>query len=257
MAEAVRYEHSGAVATLTLDQPANRNAMTPALLEGLAAGLERALGEADARVVVLAHTGPVFSAGADLKGSGSTVSGPGNDLAGVLEMILESPKPLLARIAGHCMGGGVGLAAACDLSVASVDARFAFSEVRVGVIPAVISVVCLPKLGRSRALELFLTGEPIGAARAAEVGLITQAVPAADLDQALDRVIAQVLRGGPTALAAAKRLVLDVPTMERHAAFEHASALSRELFASEEAVEGMAAFRERRQARWVPKEMGS
>jgi Enoyl-CoA hydratase/carnithine racemase len=118
---------------------------------------------------------------------------------------------VVARIAGHCVAGGIGLAAACDLSIADGAARFGFTEVRIGVAPAIISVVCLPKLRRADALELFLSGERITAARAAEVGLITRAVPAADLDAEVAAVVARLLAGGPSALAAAKRLVYTIP----------------------------------------------
>jgi methylglutaconyl-CoA hydratase len=158
----------------------------------------------------------------------------------------------VARIAGHCVGGGIGLAAACDISVADAAAWFAFTEVRVGVAPAIISVVCLPKLRRVDALELFLSGERISAARAAEVGLITRAVPADGLDAEVGAVLARLLAGGPSALAAAKRLVYTIPGMERRAAFARTTELSQSLFASAEAAEGMAAFREKRPPSWAP-----
>jgi methylglutaconyl-CoA hydratase len=121
------------------------------------------------------------------------------------------------------------------------------------VAPAIISVVCLPKLRRADALALFLTGERIPATRAAEVGLITSAVPAGELDAKVDAVIAELLEGGPLALAAAKRLVYEVPSLERQAAFERTTAISQALFTSPEAAEGMAAFREKRQPSWAPR----
>ena len=161
---------------------------------------------------------------------------------------------MLARIAGHCMGGGVGLAAACDLSVAAEEAKFGFTEVRLGVAPAIISVVCLPKLRRADALELFLTGQRISAARAAEVGLITKAAPRETLDAEIDALVSQLVAGGPAALAAAKRLVFDVPVLGRTAAYKQTTAISQALFGSEEAAEGIAAFREKRQPSWVPQE---
>jgi methylglutaconyl-CoA hydratase len=236
-----------------MDQPHNRNALTPALLGGLAGGLRAAAADASVRVAVLTHTGPAFCAGADLSGGGRAAVAPRDGLAGVLAAIQDSPKPVVARIAGHCLGGGVGLAAACDLSVAADDARFGFTEVRVGVAPAIISVVVLPKLRRGDALELFLSGERITAARAADVGLITRAVPADGLDQAVSQVIARLLAGGPSALGAAKQLVYRVPGMERAEAFGWAGELSASLFASAEAAEGMAAFREKRPPSWAPR----
>src|SRR5215469_15628335 len=168
-----------------MDQPHNRNAMTPALLGGLADGLAAALADDAVGTVVLTHTGPAFCAGADLSGGqkqSRSARRKAVGLADVLADIQDAPKPVVARIAGHCVGGGIGLAAACDISIADADARFAFTEVRVGVAPAIISVVCLPKIRRADALELFLSGERISADRAAEVGLITRAVPAGELD---------------------------------------------------------------------------
>jgi methylglutaconyl-CoA hydratase len=250
---AVRYGVSGGVATLTMDQPHNRNAMTPALLGGLTDGLAAALADEAVGAIVLTHTGPAFCAGADLSSTPKPRSRrkePG--LADVLEDIQDAPKPVVARIAGHCVGGGVGLAAACDISIAESAARFAFTEVRVGVAPAIISVVCLPKIRRADALELFLSGERISATRAAEVGLITRAVPAADLDAEVATVVGRLLAGGPSALAAAKRLVYTIPGMERKAAFARTTELSQSLFASAEAAEGMAAFREKRLPSWAP-----
>ncbi|MGH9055891.1 MAG: enoyl-CoA hydratase/isomerase family protein [Acidimicrobiales bacterium] len=252
MSEAVRYEAAAGVATVTMDHPANRNALTPAMLDGLGDGLAEARTDHSVRVVVLTHTGPAFCAGADLSARAGEVVRPRFSLPAVLSAMQDCPKPVIARIAGHCLGGGVGLAAACDLSVASEDARFGFTEVRVGVAPAIISVVVLPKMRRGDALELFLSGERVEATRAAEVGLITRAVPAAALDEAVDLLVGAVMRGGPRALAAAKRLVFSIPRMERSVAFDHTARLSRDLFESEEAAEGMAAFREKRQASWVP-----
>src|SRR5262252_7908920 len=232
-----------------MDQPHNRNAMTPALLGGLAAALANdAVG-----VIVLTHTGPAFCAGADLSATPKPKQRRRElGLADVLGDIQDAPKPVVARIAGHCVGGGIGLAAACDISIAGSEAKFAFTEVRVGVAPAIISVVCLPKIRRADALELFLSGERISAARAAEVGLITRAVPAGELDAEVAAVVARLLAGGPSALAAAKRLVYTIPGMDREAAFTRTTEVTQALFASAEAAEGMAAFREKRLPSWAP-----
>jgi methylglutaconyl-CoA hydratase len=249
---AVRFAHAGGLVTLTMDRPDTRNALTGEILAGLASGMERAESSPGARVVVLTHTGPAFCAGADLR-SGPTPAGGAAvaDLGQVLAAVQDSRLPVVARIAGHCAGGGVGLAAACDLSVAAEDARLAFSEVRLGVAPAIISVVCLPKLRRGDALELFLTGERITARRAVEVGLITRAVPSGDLDAAVAAVVSSVMAGGPAALAAAKSLVHRVPSQDRETALASTAALSAALFASDEAAEGRAAFREKRPPAWA------
>lgn len=246
---ATTYELAGGVATITLDRPESRNALSGELVDSLGDDLTRALADDAVRVIVLTNSGPAFCAGADLKGS----EGPRRwDLPAVLQRMLDAPKPVVGRIAGHCLGGGVGLAAACDLSIAADDARFAFTEVRVGVAPAIISVVCLPKLRRADALELFLTGERITAERAAQVGLITRSAPRAELDGAVAAIVASLLAGGPGALAAAKDLVMRVPAMERDAAFTWAADVSARLFASAEAAAGIAAFRDKSRPPWVP-----
>ncbi|MCU4182843.1 enoyl-CoA hydratase/isomerase family protein [Acidiferrimicrobium sp. IK] len=247
------FSVSGGVATITMDHPENRNAITPELLAEVGAALADAGADPAVRVVVLTHTGPAFCAGADLKRAGarSHAAAP-HDMAGVLSAVMDSPKPVVARIAGHCAGGGVGLAAAADISIAAAGARFAFSEVRIGVAPAIISVVCLPKLRRADALELFLTGERISAARAAEVGLINRAVPDDELDAAVAGVVRALLAGAPGALAAAKSLVYDVGGMERADAFAATARLSASLFEGEEARAGMAAFARKETPPWVP-----
>jgi enoyl-CoA hydratase/carnithine racemase len=149
------------------------------------------------------------------------------------------------------MGGGVGLAAACDISIAADDVRFGFTEVRIGVAPAMISVVCLPKMRPADANELFLSGERITAGRAAEVGLINRAVARDHLDAAVEELVGKLRAGGPNALAAAKQLLVKVPGMEKADAFAWTSKLSAELFASDEAAAGMAAFREKKLPPWA------
>lgn len=245
----VRYELDAGVATLTLDEPDSKNALTPTIVDGLADGLARAMADDEVRVVVLANEGNTFCAGADLKGSGNPARVAFPD---VLAAMLDGPKPVVGRITGHCMGGGVGLAAACDLSVAADDARFGFTEVRIGVAPAMISVVCLPKLRPADAAELFLTGRRVTAAKAAEVGLINRAVPAEEVGAVVDELVQELVAGGPNALAATKGLIAQVPSMGRDEAFARTAELSARLFASDEAAAGMAAFRERRPAPWIP-----
>jgi len=238
------------VGTITLDRPDARNALSADLVDSLADHLREAVADPAVRVVVLTNAGTTFCAGADLR---SGIAGSGrHSLVDVLTAILDAPKPVVGRIAGHCMGGGVGLAAACDISVVADDARIGFTEVRIGVAPAMISVVCLPKMRRADAAELFLSGERITADRAVEVGLLNRAVPREQLDEAVAEVVGRLVHGGPEALGAAKRLLREVPDLARDEAFTVTQSLSAELFASDEAAEGMAAFREKRPARWVP-----
>jgi methylglutaconyl-CoA hydratase len=237
------------VATITLTDVDNRNALSLDLVTSLADRLETAVADDAVRAVMLTNEGTTFCAGADLKAT------PGSQTGGVVplfEAILDCPKPVIGRIAGHCMGGGVGLAAACDISVIADDATVGFTEVRIGVAPAMISVICLPKMRRADALELFLSGERITAGRAVEVGLFNRVAAPQDLDSVVDEVVGRVVRGGPAALAASKRLVREVPELDRDAAFAMTQELSAGLFAGDEAREGIAAFRQKRNAPWVP-----
>ena len=165
----------------------------------------------------------------------------------------RSPKPYVGRIAGHCVAGGMGLAAAMDISFAPHEAKFGFTEVRLGLAPAMISVLCLPKMSPADAASAFLRGNRFTATEAARMGLITAAVPAHRLDAAVDAATADLLAGSPQALAAAKKLLERVPALGFDEALEWAGSLSAELFASEEAAEGMAAYLEKRPPRWVPR----
>jgi methylglutaconyl-CoA hydratase len=198
----------------------------------------------------LTHEGPTFCAGADLR-AGEGRGGSPPDFPSILADLTEGPKPTVARIAGGCFGGGVGLAAACDISVAVDTARIGFTEVRLGVAPAVISPVCLPKLRRADALELFLTGERISATRAVEVGLFTTTAPAADLDRAVADYVDKLVLGAPNALAVCKELIRRVPTMSRADAVTWTTELSAALFQSEEAMVGISSFRNKQPAPWT------
>jgi methylglutaconyl-CoA hydratase len=243
------------VATLTLNRPESRNALSTELVNGLLSHMRQAIADTAVRVIVLTGAGTVFCAGADLKersgisGGATTTELP--TLVQVFQAISAAPKPVVAKLNGHALAGGLGLACSCDISIAPETALMGFTEVRIGVAPAVISVVCLPKMGKADATELFLTGERIGAKRAAEVGLINKAVPADQLDAATEELVAKLLLGGPLALAATKDILQRIPPMEQTAAFRWASALSAELFASEEGAAGMAAFAAKQPAPWV------
>lgn len=253
--ELVHLEVAGGVATVTLDSPANRNALSRALMAGLEKSLDAALADDRARLIVLTGAGPVFCSGADLKemgtgGGGGQGAGPGG-LVRILKSIWHSPKPVIARVGGPARAGGIGLVAACDIAVSVDTATFAFSEVRVGVIPAIISVVTLPKLGLAKGMELFLTGDTFDAGEAVRLGLLNAAVPSDQLDEYIDRYADSILKGAPGAVTGCKRLVREVPGMALDPAFELTSKWSAEYFVSEEAREGMAAFREKRPPRWT------
>lgn len=248
----VRVETTRGVMTATLADLENRNALGAGLVHGLYDALAEANADTAIRALVITNEGNTFCAGANLKeqSGAKTSSRPAIGLDELLMAIQRSPTPVIGRIAGHVMGGGNGLAAALDISIASEDAKFGFTEVRLGVIPAIISVVCLPKMRRGEAMEAFLRGNRFPASRAVELGLINRAVPASALDAAVEEVLDDLRKGGPNALGLAKRLVYDVPAMEQKEAFAYTSRLSGELFRGEEAAEGMKAFLQKRPAAW-------
>ncbi len=255
MTELVHLDVADGVATITLDSPANRNALSSQLRRELLSHLDSAIGDDEARVIVLTHTGTVFCAGMDLKESrGASTQDQGvTEFPAILQRIWTAPKPVLARLEGPARAGGVGLVAACDIAVAAEDVTFAFSEVRIGVVPAVISVTVLPRLLPRAAHELFLTGETFEAHTAAQIGLINSAVPGFDLDAEVNRYLEMLRRGAPGALAATKELL----RQERPAAsladrFAEMGRLSATFFAAPEAQEGMAAFAAKRPPSWAP-----
>jgi methylglutaconyl-CoA hydratase len=247
----VQVAVSRGVATLTLDSPVNRNALSRAMRGQLREALDRALADDAVRVVVLDHTGRVFCSGMDLAeaaGGGAQDQGV-REFPDLLESIWRSPKPVVAVVRGPARAGGVGLLAACDIVVAAESATFAFSEVRLGLVPAVISAVVLPRMVPHVAHRLMLTGNVFDAASAAAGGLVDLVVPDVDVDGELRAQLVELTSGAPTALAETKRLLrARTPAL----GFDDLLELSARFFASEEGQEGIASFREKRPARWVP-----
>ena len=255
MSVPVRTETANGITTVTLADVDNKNALGFALVEGLRGAIAFANADPTVRAVVVTNEGNTFCAGANLKerSSDSEKTSDSNGFERLMVEIMESPTPVIAKIAGHVVGGGLGLAASMDIAVAADATKFGFTEVRLGVAPAMISVVCLPKMRKGEAMEAFLRGNRFPAAQAADLGLISRAVPRENLDAEVDAVLADVVRGGPSALAAAKALIRDVPAMPLDEAFRYTSKLSGDLFASDEAAAGMKAFLNREDAPWVPK----
>ncbi|ASR35096.1 enoyl-CoA hydratase [Prauserella marina] len=252
--ELVHYAVSGGTATITLDSPHNRNALSARLRGQLSDSLDKAIGDEAVRVIVLGHRGPVFCSGMDLKeaqGAGEQSQGV-QEFPSILERIWTSPKPVVAALSGPARAGGVGLVAAADIAVAADTATFAFTEVRIGVIPAIISVTVLPRLNARAAHELFLTGEKFDAKRAAEIGLINAAVPEKDLAAEVERYVAALALGGPSALAATKQLLQGETGTAMPETFATMLATSARFFASEEGQEGITAFAQKRTPNWVP-----
>lgn len=250
---ATRYEIKRGAAWITLNRPENRNALSAVLVNELYAHLQAANADDEVRCIVITGSGSAFCAGADLKSPpGSLVDGKDSvAYPEVLDGILNSPKPVIAAINGAAFAGGLGLVAAADIAISREDAQFSFSEVRIGVIPAVISVVCIPKLGRHHAMKLFLTGERFTGEQAVGMGLVHSAVAAEDLEQAVQAEIDMINLGGPLAVQECKRLVNQVESLSIAEGFEVTAPWSARVFQSPEGSEGMAAFREKRKPSWI------
>ncbi len=251
----VETEFNDGVLTVTLCDEENRNTLSAGLTSELAQILDAAETNPAVRVIVLTNRGRVFCAGADLSERSSRKEGGSKnkpiDPLEIFSRFRKSSKPYIGKIAGHCVAGGMGIAAAMDISIAIEEAKFGFTEVRIGVAPAIISVLCLPKMRPSDASEAFLRGNRFSASEAANMGLINAAVPANELDATVEEVISDIKAGGPKAIAAAKQLALRVPHMQIDEAFDWTSKLSASLFKGEEAQEGMRAYLDKRPPSWM------
>ena len=247
MTSALRVEHDGALLRVTLARPDRRNAFDASLI----AELTDAFADVgDARAVVLAGDGPSFSAGADVEWMRSSVELTYEEnvadalrLRAMLDAIDQCPAPVVARVHGHALGGGCGLVACADIAVAEPGAQFAFSEVKLGIVPAVISPFALAKIGRTAARRWFVTGERFSAEVALRIGLVHEI--AADLDAAVDAIVAELATAGPEAARAAKLLA-----REPRSAAETAESIARHR-TSAEGQEGLRAFLDKRTADWA------
>jgi methylglutaconyl-CoA hydratase len=242
----LRIERDGPIHRITLAKPERRNAFDAELIRELHAAFSEV---GDVRVVVLAGEGPSFSAGADVEWQRSAVELSYDEnvedalrLFRMLEAIDTCPAPVVGRIQGYAFGGGSGVAACLDIGIASEDALFGFSEVKLGIIPAVISPFVLPRIGAA-ARRYFLTGERFDAPTALRIGLVSEVSD--DLDGAVERVVGELLTSGPEATRAAKRLVRERP------GGEEAAQIAARLRAGEEGQEGLRAFLERRKPAWI------
>ena len=252
--------HADGSARITLNRPGIHNAFDERLIAELTAVLAALAGDDAVRVVVLTGSGKSFSAGADLNWMRRTSTygeaenlADARALAKLMATLNELPKPTLARVNGAALGGGTGLVACCDIVVASSQAMFGTTEVRLGLIPAVIGPYVVAAIGVRQARRLMLTGERIGAAEAVRIGLVHEVVAPDELDAAIARLLDHLLKGGPHALAAAKRLVHDLAgrTIDADLIDDTARRIAA-LRASAEAREGLAAFLDKRQANWLP-----
>lgn len=257
MAEVVELAQDGVVLTVALNRPEQRNALTPELIERLTAVFHHYSTRREIRVIVLTGNGRSFCAGADLKSMRAAAdydfaanAADGKAIFDLVQAVDACPKPVIGRVNGAAIGGGVGLVSACDVVVAVERARFAFSETRLGIVPAVISPFVLAKIGVGNGRELFLTGESFDAYRAQQIGLVQHVVDEDGLDTAVAERIAQLLLAAPGAQAAAKELIRTVahqPAAEMRDFTAHMIAQRR---ASDEGREGMSAFLEKREPNW-------
>jgi methylglutaconyl-CoA hydratase len=252
------------VATLTLNRPEVHNAFDAALIARLTELLMELKSEPGVRAVVLTGTGRSFSAGADVNWMRSMASCSEEEnfedalhMADLMSLLNSLPLPTIARVNGHAYGGGVGLVACCDIAIASADARFALSEVRLGLVPAVISPYVVAAIGERNARRLFLTGEPMDAKLARRVGLVHEIAKPNKLDDALEDQLGMLLKGGPVALRESKELVFTVESgsLPADAALRRRTAeIIAQLRVSAEGQEGLAAFLEKRAPAWAADE---
>ncbi|HZZ64083.1 MAG TPA: enoyl-CoA hydratase-related protein [Candidatus Baltobacteraceae bacterium] len=247
----------GRIANVRLNRPDVRNAFNAAVIASLTAVFEEIASDSSVRAVVLSGEGKVFCGGADISWMRSSLDltfdqnvGDAQAMSEMFRAIDRCPKPVIGRIHGAALGGGAGLAAVCDIVLASSDAVFGFTEVKLGIIPAVISPFVLAKIGRSHARALFLTGERFDAKRAHHIGLVHEVVVADTLDVCIERVVNEILSAGPNAVAAAKTLIANVSQTSYDASKELTAQAIAKQRTSPEGQEGLRAFLERRSAEW-------
>ena len=253
----VELARRGAVATVAIRRPEVHNAFNEQVIEELHAAFDELRDDSETRVVVLTGEGRSFSAGADL-GWMRRAAAFGEEenrrdsaaLAAMLRAIAQCPHPVVAKVQGSAFGGGAGLVAAADIALAAESARFGFTEVRLGLVPATVAPHVVEKIGPGRALTLFLTGERFDAARALAIGLVYRVVPDAELDTAAHDLVAALLAGGPQAQRACKELVRRVAA-DGSGADEYTAALIARVRAGEEGREGVRAFLEKRKPDWL------
>jgi len=251
-------ERDGPVLRLTLNRPEVRNAFDEDLIAALTAAAAEAAEDRTLRAVVLAGSGKTFCAGADIGWMSKAVAytqrenlRDAEDVARMLERLDTLPLPLIARVHGAALGGGVGLAAVCDIVIAAEDTVFALSEVKLGILPAVVAPYVLRKIGVSAARELFLTGARFTAARAMAVGLVHEVVPAGELDAAVTRRLAEVVGAGPKAVGLAKALIREIAGANPRDVIGLTTNTLASQRVSDEGQEGLRAFLEKRKPDWI------
>lgn len=254
----VEYHQGGRIAVVTLQRPEMRNALNALLIQELTAIFMRLSADEKLHGVVLTGAAPTFCAGADIAEMREAINFSAEQnfnaalqLGDMLHAINSCRCAVLARVNGDALGGGVGLIAACDIAIATEDVRLAFSEVKLGIAPAVISPYVLAKIGAGNARTLFITGERFSAQRAHRIGLLHAVVPAQHLDDAVDKALNELLSAGPLALRASKRLALTVGQMDAESARTYTAHTIADLRVSAEGQEGLQSFLEKRRPGWT------
>ncbi|MEV0081975.1 enoyl-CoA hydratase family protein [Saccharopolyspora sp. NPDC050642] len=238
------------IATLTLDSPRNRNALSAGLITELTRALAEESSDVDVRAILITHTGPVFCAGIDVRealGTADHATGP-RQVLGLFREIAGSPKPVVARVTGHARAAGLALLGACDIAVAATSATFAITDVRLGLTPVISSTTLLPRLDGRAMSRYFLAGERFDAAEAARIGLVSAA--ADDVDEALAPVLDGLRGAAPAALAATKQLTAAAIRGSLEQEADTAATCAAQIITTEEAREGIASFLERREPNW-------
>ena len=256
--EVLRYEQEGRVAAITLHRPEKRNALSRGLVAHLKAALEDAAADERVRVIVLTGAGTAFSAGADLAMLRRLQEADVEDnlqdsqqLAGLFEQVYTHPKPIIAKVNGAAIGGGCGLAAACDFSIARVDARLGFTEVRLGFVPAIVMIFVRRKLGETRARDLLLRGKLVTAEEAAEMGLVSHAVPAEALEETVDELARELAsETSGTAVALTKRMMANLPGMGLREALSYAAEMNALARGTADCRAGIDAFLNKQDPPW-------
>jgi methylglutaconyl-CoA hydratase len=253
----IDYSSRNKIATITLRRPEVHNAFNAQLIQDLTNAFTALAGDEQLHGVVLAAEGQSFSAGADIQMMKEAISFSEEEnhqdalrLADLLHTIYTFPCPVVARVHGAAIGGGVGLVAACDIAIASENARFGFSEVKLGLAPAVISPYVVRKIGETHARALFVTGKRFDATHAKAIGLIHMVVPSERLDETLQDTLQELESGAPQAIRFCKALSLAIGKMDEEEARSYTSELIAHMRVSEEGQEGLSAFLEKRQPRW-------
>jgi methylglutaconyl-CoA hydratase len=254
----ILVQRDGAVLRLTLNRPDVRNAFDEQVIAALTTLAADAAQDRTLRAVVLAGTGKAFCAGADVAWMSKSIAysqrenlSDAEDLARMLERLDTLPVPVLGRIQGAALGGGVGLAAVCDVAIAADDAVFALSEVKLGILPAIVAPYVIRKIGISAARELFLTGSRFGAVRAKEIGLVHEIVPSDHLDDAIARRLGEVMSAGPRAIGTAKALIREIAGVHPNDVIGLTTNTIAAQRVSDEGQEGLRAFLEKRKPRWT------